>query len=155
MWSCLICVYKFRGMNKGRDDLAVSHEERKKRYRRSPHFVMSEFVIPAISWFGFSTDFVKIPAISWFWKKNCKKNFFFGIFFSIFVVVSFFFSWLHAWNFIFTRHMYILELHSLDKYLHFHEMNEKRQKKCRQRKVLQNRHLICCQLLQHYQTKFA
>ena len=30
-------------------------------YRRSPHFVISEFVIPAISWFGFWQYFVDSP----------------------------------------------------------------------------------------------
>ena len=38
-------------------------------YRRSPHFVISEFVIPAISWFGFRHYFVKIPPFRDFEKK--------------------------------------------------------------------------------------
>ena len=40
------------------------------KYRRSPHFVISEFVIPAISWFCFRPQFREFLPISWFKKKN-------------------------------------------------------------------------------------
>ena len=59
-------------------------------YRRSPHFMISEFVIPAISWFGFRHYFPRhfgIPKTIFFWN-------FLG-FFSYFC--CFFLSLLHAW----------------------------------------------------------
>ena len=53
------------------------------RYRRSPQFVISQFMIPAISWFYFRCQFCEFPTISWFWKKNVKKIFFQNIFWKI------------------------------------------------------------------------
>ena len=47
----------------------------KKSYRESPHFVISQFVIPAISWSCFRPNFMILK------KKIQKKNFFFGNFF--------------------------------------------------------------------------
>ena len=40
-------------------------------YRESPHFVISQFVIPAISWFYFSENWLK----RWTLEKFCKYGF--------------------------------------------------------------------------------
>ena len=50
-------------------------------YRGSPHFVISQFVIPSISWFSFRPQFREFPSISRFWKKKSKKKIFFRNFF--------------------------------------------------------------------------
>ena len=68
-----------------------------KKYRRSPHFVISEFVIPAISWFGFRHYFVKIPDILWFKKKSKKKI----LFWDFFRKISYFPKEIHPSWFIF------------------------------------------------------
>ena len=59
----------------------------KASYRGSPHFVISQFVIPAISWSCFRPNFMILK------KKNPKKknffseNFFFGIFFLFLILI--------------------------------------------------------------------
>ena len=50
-------------------------------YRGSPHFVTSQFVIPATLWFCFRPQFCEFLSISWFWRKKSKKKFSFGNFF--------------------------------------------------------------------------
>ena len=53
-------------------------------YRGSPHFVISQFVIPAISWFGFRPHFVNSPPFQDFEEEKRKKkknqNFFWNFF---------------------------------------------------------------------------
>ena len=49
------------------------HDTAQSLYRGSPQFVISEFVIPAISWFSFSYNFVNSPPFHDFQKKKIKK----------------------------------------------------------------------------------
>ena len=41
-------------------------------YRGSPHLMISQFVIPTISWFCFRPKFCEFISISWFWIKKIK-----------------------------------------------------------------------------------
>ena len=54
-------------------------------YRGSPHFVISQFVIPAISWFCFRPNFMilkkKIQKQIFFFRNFFFSEFFFGFFF--------------------------------------------------------------------------
>ena len=70
----------------------VLARDSQQRYRGSPHFVISQFVIPAILWFCFS----------WFWRKKSKNNFFSEfIFFRFYFFPEFFFSWFLIYSFLF------------------------------------------------------
>ena len=56
----------------------------RKNYRESPHFVISQFVMPAISWFYFGPYFLILK------KKIQKKNFFRDFFFFQKIFLEFF-----------------------------------------------------------------
>ena len=46
----------------------------REQYRGSLHFVISQFIIPSISWFCFRPHFCEFPTISWFWKQKIWKT---------------------------------------------------------------------------------
>jgi hypothetical protein len=66
-------------------------------YRGSPHFVISQFVIPAISWFCFRPQFREFLSISWFWRKKSKKKLFFTNFLDFFFKIL-----IHSFLFIYS-----------------------------------------------------
>ena len=63
----------------------------KREYRGSPHFVISKFVIPSISWFCFWHKFVISPPFRDFDQKKAKKKFFLKNFRIFFFFFRFFF----------------------------------------------------------------
>ena len=64
--------------------------------------MISEFVIPGISWFCFRHQFREFPAISWFWiqKRKKKKNLekFSGFFFSCLMICYCSISYSNIWT---------------------------------------------------------
>ena len=75
-------------------------------YRGSPHFVISQFVIPAISWFCFS----------WFWRKNLKTKLEKSKFKSILLIQPFLtFLWHSFWHFRLRQHCSTVILYVVNK----------------------------------------